>query len=257
MSMEFERAKRVLGSYRLGEDVPPGSELAQALEWAARDPALSAWLREELAMDMAIRQRLRSLPPPVGLRERLLAVPKVVPMPAWHRWRSALAAAAMVALSTVGAWWLLTDREGGRPGTIWSDRPSSNEFRREMATFLSEGQYRLQFQGSSLNDVMEYLAGQGIARIEVPGGLEALRTYGCQVFSWRQREVVLICFRTDDMGIAHLLVFADERFAGGPDVEVRTDRAGDWTTAEWSRDGQSFILLARGSAERVRRIVGS
>jgi hypothetical protein len=96
--MNNDEAKFRLRAYRPGGLDAGDPSMSDALSQAERDPALRAWLVHEQAFDTAVASRLRTIEPPAGLRETILAGARVgrkrrawLP-PAW------LAIAAMIAV---------------------------------------------------------------------------------------------------------------------------------------------------------------
>lgn len=104
--MNNQEAKFILASYRPDGIDAADPLFAEALKQAQNDPALSAWLASEQALDGAIAAKLRSIAPPPGLREEILAGGRMS-RPRRGGWRSAfwlplaVAAGAMMALSVL------------------------------------------------------------------------------------------------------------------------------------------------------------
>jgi len=243
--MDPAHARRILRTYRLGEAATPGSELAQALAAAEAEPQLAAWLEDQLRVDRALRARMRSVPPPAGLRDDILRGRPAV-APHWSPSRRILLAlaACLALLGGLGLW-----QVSGPPA-------SSGAFRDAMASMLSEGRYSLQARSSSLAELRRFLAGKGgAADAPVPPALEALESYGCQVLSWEGRKVTLICFTTPKLGIVHL-VMADGAMPGRDAGALAIASSGEWNTALWEREGRTYLLLARGSDADLRALAG-
>lgn len=260
--MNPERAQEILHAYRFGEPAPAGSELAEALALAERDPALARWLEEELRFDRAMRQKLRAEAPPAGLRRQILAAGrKGVPFRPWWRRPAPLAlAASAVLLLGLGALWL---RPGGAaaPPAVASRAGAEVDLaaaRQELAAFLSESRYRMELHSARLPELRRFLRTRGgQADADVPAALAALATYGCQVFDVQGAQVTLICFRADGLGFVHLFVFDAADMRDLPGTAPELGRAGDWTTASWRRGGRVYAFFARGDDAAVRRLVGA
>lgn len=261
--MNPERAQEILHAYRLGEPAPAGSELAEALALAERDPALARWLEEELRFDRAVRQKLRAVPAPAGLRRQILAAGrKIVPLRPWCRRPATLAlAASLVAALGLGTLWLRQRGDAGRPPSLAAQRGDGLELgaaRKELAAFLSEFRYQMQLQSDQLPELRRFLRARGgQAEADVPAALAKLATYGCQVLDVQGAQVTLICFRSGELGYVHLFVFdaADVRDAPGETPELAT--AGDWTTASWRQGGRVYAFFARGTPAQVKQLVGA
>src|SRR5437867_9025179 len=105
--MDNQHAKAVLRLYRPGTADGTDPELAEALAQVQRDPELRRWFEEHCALQTAVREKLRALQPPAGLKERILAQTnsrrKVI------HWKSPVglaAAAAVLLLLGLSAMWL-------------------------------------------------------------------------------------------------------------------------------------------------------
>src|SRR5882724_4265510 len=104
--MDKEQAKEILLRYRPGRDDTVDPQVAEALALLDQDPELAVWFERQHRVDDAIRARLREMPVPAGLKERILAEQKIVrPEFGWRR--TLLAAAAGVALLTALVEWIM------------------------------------------------------------------------------------------------------------------------------------------------------
>ncbi|MBI5686303.1 MAG: hypothetical protein HZC54_14615 [Verrucomicrobia bacterium] len=70
--MNSKEAKQILRCYRPGVGCEKDPQIAAALDEARRNPALGRWLQRELAFDEAVRAKLRAIPVPSDLRQRIL-----------------------------------------------------------------------------------------------------------------------------------------------------------------------------------------
>src|SRR2546430_17331964 len=92
--MNREEAKEILALYRPGIDDPNEPDIAAALELTKEDAELARWFAEQSALYNATRQKLKELPVPDQLLERILANPGRTPL----LWRSPLLWAAAAAI---------------------------------------------------------------------------------------------------------------------------------------------------------------
>lgn len=255
--MDPAHARRILTTYRLGEAAPPGSELAEALAAAETDPQLAAWLEDQLRVDRSLRARMRSVPPPPGLKDAILAGRPARPGP-WVRSGPMLwaLAASLAVLAGLGAWLFSGGPSTGGAGLATTGTPDARAFREAMASMLTEGRYALQIHSPSLPELRRFLSGKSTAaNAPMPPGLEPLESYGCQVLSWEGRDVTLICFSSPSLGIVHL-VLTDGPLPGRTSGALDIATASGWNTALWERDGRTYLLLARGSDADVRAMAG-
>ena len=140
--MDSQQAKQILGRYRPGVD-DDDPQFAEALALARRTPELSRWLDQQVALDAAIRAKLRSAAAPVGLKTRILANAKVEP-PALAWWRHpGWIATALAALVVVAMVW---PRAAGFPA-----------YRAKMVAFVSR-EYKLDLKTKSFEEFRQALA---------------------------------------------------------------------------------------------------
>src|SRR5204863_5690907 len=93
--MTREEAKRILATYRPGDQDRLDSHFVEALQETERDAELARWFAEEREFDRAVAAHLNSVPVPFGLKTRILA--NMAPRTAKKsRWVAALAAATAV-----------------------------------------------------------------------------------------------------------------------------------------------------------------
>ncbi len=262
--MNREQAQHILLAYRLGEMGDGDSHLAEALELAAHDPALMAWLEQELATDRLVRERLREVSPPMGLRERILAAPRIVLVPWWRMPSACAAAAALVLAIGTSAWWWSTMRDSGanspalggqRPGAPRGEA-SLADFQQEMVEFVATGAYSLQLQSDSLAEVKRFLSVRGAeVGVALPETLEKLRTYGCQILDWHGSRVTLICFQVRGVGIAHLFIVDAATFQDSPTLEKVFTSLDTWSAARWRDGGQALVFCAPSDSAELRRLI--
>lgn len=255
--MDREQARRILMTYRLGEYAPPGSDLAAALAAADLDPELGAWLDAQLHFDRGVRNRVRSVAPPEHLRASLIGRHSgAAGKPLWN-FPVGWGLAAVLALMVVGAAWLLVGSGSRVPVTRTQARSATpDSFRQDMATLLSDGTYSLQAHSSSLRELRQFIASKGgAANAPIPSSLEALNTFGCQVFSWNGRQATLICFSGGGLGFVHLIVL-EGSLPGSNGEAPRLAEASGWNTALWEKSGRTYLLCARGSNAALTGLLG-
>ena len=73
----IDDARLYLSARRPGGQDDADPAIAAALQRTKEDPALRVWCEEQTRTDRCVGQKLRALPPPAGLRERILAGGKV------------------------------------------------------------------------------------------------------------------------------------------------------------------------------------
>lgn len=256
--MDRQHAQRVLLTYRLGENAPPGSELAEALALADGDEQLSAWLEAQLRADRVLRSSLRSVPVPPGLRDAILAGRPPIAVRWTRRPVTWMSLAALIAV-VVGISFLKngpTTPSSSLAGPTAPSLPGA-AFREQMAAFLAEGRYSLQAQSTSLRELREFIGNHGGVRDPaVPGPVAGLNSYGCQVLKWEGHTATLICFTSPRLGFVHFIVMEAPPSQGIGEQPVLAQSNG-WNTAVWGRGGRTYFLCAQGSDADLRALLGS
>ena len=256
-TMDREQARRILITYRLGEAAPHGSELAEALAMADRDPELSAWLEAQLRFDRTVRARVRSVAPPTHLQAAILSQrPRRIGPSRWATPLGWAMAAALVLMSGAAIWLSYNPESGGSSHQAASGPATGETFRKAMAVMLTDGVYSLQVQSRSLEELRRYItANGGAGNAAIPSSLEALNSLGCQVFSWDGHQATLICFTSSTYGLVHLVILEGSL----PDVQGNAPvlaQAAGWNTALWQESGRTYLLCARGTDPELHTLVG-
>src|SRR5947209_7072 len=98
--MNSRQAKEILMRCRPDGSDPADPELAEAVEFARRDPELARWFERHCAFQNAVRDQLKQIPIPPDLKEKVLAgYPEASTVVWWRRpVFQALAAAADITL---------------------------------------------------------------------------------------------------------------------------------------------------------------
>lgn len=242
--MDEQQARLILQAYRSGSE-RDDSQVAEALEEAARNPQLAQWFEEEQAFDRAISAHLEAVSPPFGLKTRILANAS---SPAESRqWSLATKLAAVAALLFLLAQIVSLYRAVAPAATPVAD------YAHEMVSFVQLTP-PLEMESDNLGAIKGWLAKKETAPMDVPPQLAALEPLGCRVLSFRGRKVALICFQRDKNRLAHLFVV--DRAAmpklkpGGKPVFVD---AGEWTTAAWAENDRVYMIAVQGNRAAVQR----
>ncbi len=155
--------------------------------------------------------------------------------------------------------------------------------------YFSDPNYVLPQVSADRRTLVEWLRQRGgPANIEVPAGLAALPSYGCQVLQVQGQQVYLICFLLDappanatagampekkvmvtvgpdgqmmkkTRPLVHLMVVPKGKFAGTPKPGERLmlSANGDWNFTVWAQGDQVYIAAATVSAERLTGLVSA
>jgi hypothetical protein len=201
-----ESAKFVLHAYR-----PNGADARDpifqaALEQAARDPELGAWLKEQRAFDSLIAGKLAEFQPPATLYSAIMA--GIANRSPQRRFTLSplLALAAVLVLS--GAILL--------PFYLESRSRSKlvEQFQRANLAMLSSAPVpQLDLVTAEFSRTQEYLGEMKAPYIPfLPGSLRDLPTVGCKTLRWKGQELSLTCFRLPSGELLHVFVIDEKAF---------------------------------------------
>ena len=244
--MNREQAREILLGYRPGRDDTIDPQVVEALRLLDQDPELHLWFEQQQRVDDAIRARLREMPVPADLKERILAEQKVVrPEFGWRR--ALLAAAAGVAILGAVVDWIML-----RPKPNVIDTRFS-AYREQMVETVSD-RYSLNIKGSSFDELR-----QGLAQRKwptdfiVPDRLRTVTVVGGGALEWNGHKVAMACMKQDDHG---LWLFVIERAALQRAPAARTplvESVGVMPTATWTQSGNTYLLTAQGDEAFLKK----
>jgi hypothetical protein len=245
--MDSTQAKFLLQSYRANGADACDPHFAEAIREIEADPELAEWFARELTLDTAIRRKLRAVPVPERLREAILAAQPFEPSSIRRSRLAPLAiAAALSFLATLSALWFF----------VANTSKDFASYRKRMVENLSGLQ--LDFTASNLPAIQGWLASKrAVSGYHVPEGLEKLPCIGCKTWTWRGREVALICFSLEDGRAAHLFIvrraaLPDAPSAGEPLVVLQRK----WMTASWSEGEYTYLVARRGDEASLKKLLG-
>jgi hypothetical protein len=230
--------REILSVYRESEPACAEQSFLQARRAIESDPDLASWWQEEKRLDAEIGAKLRGVPLPAGLQERILAVGKRPPgRPFALNAIALLAAACFIALAVA------ISLKKPAPDVT---RSLAN-YRQEMVDFIKVPP-ALDMTSNRLADATAFLEKTSApSAIKIPPKLQALEPVGCRTLRFGGSEVALICFKRADGRLLHLFVAnrkALPNFSSGtgPDYAAR----GEWMTATWSEGDQVYLMMVQG-----------
>ena len=247
--MNNEQARFLLHAYRPGGRDAAEAAFSEALQQARADPALGAWFARQQAFDGAVASKLQKVAPPPGLREAILAGARVSKTPPRTRWRPAgwLAMAASLALiaSVAATYWL--QRTGPTPAGL--TQMVDFALADPEASHVGPHADRLGAFGAWLQNPANRISS------DVPVDLAQLKAQGCRAVDIAGHEVFEICFNRSG-GWYHLYLarrgdFNGEQGALGPVFREQGQRS----TVAWTDQECFYVLMARGGADALRRIL--
>jgi hypothetical protein len=249
--MNNHDAKFLLQAYRPGGDDSADTQMADALAQARRDPDLGVWFAREQSFDQQIAGKLRSVTPPAGLREAILAGGRAsIPerrTQAW--WRGAraqwLGLAAAVALAAVTAF------------AVW---PASRTpgLDRLAQTALSEiqGAHGEPTMADTLGAVGAWLQNPATRLAAgLPMDLAKMLASGCRSLKVGGREVFEVCFFREGEEY-HFYVGRRQ------DFDVPADGAspmlvaqGGMATLTWADERHVYVVAGAGDGAALKALL--
>ena len=238
--MDNEEAKFILRAYRRDGRDQRDPLFAEALEQARRDPALARWFEQEQRLDNAIANKMRSLVVPAGLKAAILAGGKASQPARRTHWQLAPVAAIIFALCIIAGSLWGPGRGGARINPL-------ADYQTDMAAFLS-GKFDLSFPSTDLTAVRGWFGENlNLKDYDVPPAIAAqLPTMGCVVIDWHGKKAGLICFRTSDGKMVHLIVLRRADMPDAPNSRApQYDERGEWQTATWSAGDKIYLVASQ------------
>lgn len=239
--MNSNEVKSLLSTYRGHRGAEPDEELSRALEQVERDPELRAWFERQQAFHRVTERSLRDIPVPAGLRDRILAERKVIPVKWWLDpilW--AAAAAIVVAI-------MLASRMTPTAETAFAVFRS-----RMIGTVLR--QYAMDVVTTNAVEVRQFLSNhQAPADYVLPLSLARVPMSGAGLLKWQGQPVSMVCFNGGRQGTLFLFVAdAPSGMAGAPEQPHFT-RVNSLATVSWTNQGKIYLLAAHGSEESLKK----
>ena len=187
--MTATEAKQVLLAYRPWTADGQDPEVAEALARCQQDAELKQWLENHCAAQSAIRDRLRAIAVPDGLRQQILSEYKSHAAATWWR-RPAVVATAAVAILLISV------------TSLWLNIPRTPEqdisfaaYRNRMVRTVDRA-YGMDLETNDIAQIRAYLAQHQSPDYVLPKNLEQSQTVGCGALSWQGKPVSMVCFRT-------------------------------------------------------------
>lgn len=206
----------------------------------------------ESEADALIAARLRSLLPPAGLKERILAsrpaLPVSVPVPHFRapRHRAWATALTVLLLGAVLGWLVPVGK-----------KPSFASYEHDLTGQIVSGQVNnLNFTADQVAPLKEWLAAHHApANIDVPAGAQRLPSVGCRTFVWNGKPVSQICFALEDGKIVHLFVIGQGNWhSAPPEGHPEFAQHGEWTMACWREAGATYVLAGIGDQADLEKL---
>jgi hypothetical protein len=249
--VNHEEAKNILMLYRHGTADADDPQIAEALALAERDQELKDWLVRHCARQFVLREKLRQITAPAGLKEQIISEQAAQKKMIFWRQKFALAAVAVLMLLTALLPFWFSHRELDDTLAIYQNR---------MTGFALRG-YAMDLVTNDPEQIRAYLAqNQAPADFVLPAGFKQAALTGCAVENWQGAKVSMVCFRTSKLPAASeasdLWLFVVDR-ASVKDVPVgglpQFSKVNRLITATWTQGDKLYLLGAEGDEQAIRQ----
>jgi hypothetical protein len=246
--MTRDEAKQILALYRPNTPEASDPPMAEALEFARRDPELAAWLDQHCAAFNAIRGKLKAIPVPQDLRRQIivehLADTRILPFT--NRLLLVSAAAALALLTAI----------------IWFQFAHSNQdtfdgYRNRMARMVQRG-YFMQMFSADQTKIRNFFRDRGTPSDYVlPLGLAKLPGEGGVSLTWSARPVSLLCLngatKPGEKNDLYLFTAKQSDIPGAPppDAKPQFKKINSFMTASWTKGDRTYLLTASGGEDQA------
>ena len=268
--MKSERARQLLRVFRPGGQDASDPQMAEALRWLKRDPALAEEFAEQRSFDREVGATVRAMADasvaPVDLKAALLAIRlpataapprppamdqapgQIIRPPFWRAplgqdWRARAAAAAVILLLATAS-----VRIYHRPAPLLSD------LRQNLIANDWAGDPHLDFHSSDLGAIKTWIADQGFADgVVLPSALNGFQLHGCRMLYRDGKAIPLLCFGHGAKHF-HLFVIDHTNFPDLPTTDAPDfEKCGPWTTASWRFSGSTYVLTGMKNNDFVQK----
>ncbi len=243
--MNSLEAKFILEACRAGDLDESDPKIAEALQAMESDPELAQWFAATQECDRAVIAKLKAVPVPTDLVERIRAGKSVTDtgINRWPRRQWLALAALVVVLAALAA--LVIPRTG--PADLAT-------FRNDMADFMDRRwDHTFDLSDPEFSKVKQWLESRSDSiQIDVPLTLAASRTIGCKTFNWHGNTATLICFTPKNAGtIVHILIVNRSAVTDAPGEEPQLAKLVNWNSAAWSRGDKVYLALTTAEPDKL------
>lgn len=239
--MDNETKEALLRARRWRPSAEDDQLLARAAE---REPGLAKAIEQQQQVNSRVRDQLKAIPIPSGLRDQILARRKIVRVSGWRKAQPLLAIAAALAIVAGGLFYWLPARED----------LSVAGFRSRMVGFAVR-EYRMDILTKDRGELDRYLAGKGDpTQFRVPQKLASLPLKGGASLTWQGKPVSMICFDWSAKETLYMFVL-DQPLGQSSTAQAQTLKG--LNTATWTAEGKTFVLAGRIPQQNLAELVHS
>lgn len=241
--MDREQAREILFRYRPGTDDTVDPQVVEAVRLLDQDPELARWFAQQQQAHQAIQTRLREMPVPADLKQRILAEQKVVRVDFGWRTRILTAAAAAIVVAAIAEWVILRPKIDDAFGA----------YRKYAVAYVSD-RYVVTLKASNFDELRQVLAERKWPTdFLVPESLRTATVVGGGAFEWNGHKVALACMKEEDHG-AWLFVVDNATFHDPPTTPTpRIEMVDATPTAAWTQNGKTYLFTVQGDEAFLKK----
>jgi len=244
--MNTQQAKFILHGYRPNGADAGDETFREALGQANGDPALREWFARQQEFDGAVSGKIGAVLPPPGLRESILAGGRVTGTARAHRpwwqqpaWLAAAAGVALLLAVGVARW----------PGQA---------ARGSLADFAQADAIHSENHGSHGAEAgaLQAALSQASTRLggDLPVDFAALRRAGCRTLSFKEHEVLEVCFKRNGAWFHCYIARRGDFPALAAVAPELVDRNGS-SVATWSGQSLVYVVVSKTGRAALERLL--
>lgn len=237
--------------------------IQEALSQCDCDPKLAEWAEAERCEAACICAKVKEVPPPAGLRERILSCAQLrrSGWRAWFErkvWRSfrngeLLAVAALVLLFATAI--TFRPKDPAAAAITWKEAAAV-----EVAAIERAGSTDpLDHVVSDLPQIRAWLAEQTCpSPATLPPAVRDLKIYGCAKRIWRGQPLSIVCFALEGGREIHLVTIDRKHLpASPPERRPEFAEVRGYQTASWSEGSVAMMLIGKVELAELQKFFGS
>jgi hypothetical protein len=247
--MDKREARQVLQLFRPGANDAQDPRMSEALQCAQQDAELARWFEGHCAFHIAMRTKLKEIPVPADLKDRILREEALRKGRIVKLWDTLIPlAAAAVLLLTIGAWWYFDHNTGAH-------NPEQNfaEGREYLAKVPQRG-YAMTMMSTNLAAIHSYLVTkQQFPDYVLPKPLASLTAAGCANLEWQGHKVSMVCLKDAKKRDVYLFAMDRANLRGAPMTTTpEFEQIHRLMTASWTVGDKVYVLAGPGDEAELK-----
>lgn len=245
--MTTDQAKFILSAFRPNGSDADNPAFGDALRMAGDDPLVGRWFEQSRAHDAAVAAKLRTLAPPPGLREAILAGGRVS-RPGRSRDRRWGWAAGLAAAAAVAALALVSLRTSEGPGS------TSAAFATFAVDDMVHGSHGS--KGEAAGALIASLQAEG-SSMPSAGNIdfERLRETGCRTLTFAGHDVLEVCFARSGAEFHLYVTRRDGPMAKSIATAPSFIQQAAGAAVVWADGRYDYAVASQAGAEALRRLL--